>query len=197
MNDFWNQRFGGDEYAYGTQPNEFYKEQLEKLEPGKILFPAEGEGRNAVYAATQGWDVAAFDPSTEGKRKAELLALSKNVSIEYLTSDYENIHFPEETFDCVVLIFAHMHPLKRNEYHKKLVSYLKPGGTLILEGFAKKQIFNKTGGPQNIDMLFSKEELENDFSGFSNLEITETEVNLDEGAFHRGTAAVIRVLGKK
>lgn len=197
MNDFWNQRFGGDEYAYGTQPNEFYKEQLEKLEPGKILFPAEGEGRNAVYAATQGWDVAAFDPSTEGKRKAELLALSKNVSIEYFTSDYENIHFPEETLDCVVLIFAHMHPLKRNEYHKKLVSYLKPGGTLILEGFAKKQIFNKTGGPQNIDMLFSKEELENDFSGFSNLEITETEVNLDEGAFHRGTAAVIRVLGKK
>lgn len=197
MNDFWNQRFGGDEYAYGTQPNEFYKEQLEKLEPGKILFPAEGEGRNAVYAATQGWDVAAFDPSTEGKRKAELLALSKKVSIEYLTSDYENIHFPEETFDCVVLIFAHMHPLKRNEYHKKLVSYLKPGGTLILEGFAKKQIFNTTGGPQNIDMLFSKEELENDFSGFSNLEITETEVNLDEGAFHRGTAAVIRVLGKK
>lgn len=197
MNDFWNQRFGGDEYAYGTQPNEFYKEQLEKLEPGKILFPAEGEGRNAVYAATQGWNVAAFDPSTEGKRKAELLALSKNVSIEYLTSDYENIHFPEETFDCVVLIFAHMHPLKRNEYHKKLASYLKPGGTLILEGFAKKQIFNKTGGPQNIDMLFSKEELENDFSGFSNLEITETEVNLDEGAFHRGTAAVIRVLGKK
>lgn len=197
MNNFWNERYSTVEYAYGTRPNEFYKKQLEKLNPGKILFPAEGEGRNAVYAAKQGWQVTAFDPSTEGKRKAELLALLNNVVIDYLISDYERISFPSESFDCVVLIFAHMHPFKRLEYHKKMVSFLKPGGTLILEGFSKRQIDYKTGGPLDIGMLFSKEELENDFSEFAKIEIAETNTYLDEGPFHQGTAAVIRVLGKK
>lgn len=197
MNDFWNERFGTEEYAYGTEPNQFYKEQLDKLNPGKILFPAEGEGRNAVYAATRGWEVSAFDPSIEGKRKAELLASNKKVQIEYLIDNYELVSFPLESFDCIVLIFAHMHPLKREEYHKKLSSFLKPGGTLILEGFSKKQINRNTGGPRDIDMLFSKEELESDFSSFSDLKIYETETVLNEGTFHKGISSLIRVLGKK
>ena len=197
MNDFWNERFGTEEYAYGTEPNQFYKEQLDKLNPGKILFPAEGEGRNAVYAATRGWEVSAFDPSIEGKRKAELLASNKKVQIEYLIDNYELVSFPLESFDCIVLIFAHMHPLKREEYHKKLSSFLMPGGTLILEGFSKKQINRNTGGPRDIDMLFSKEELESDFSSFSDLKIYETETVLNEGTFHKGISSLIRVLGKK
>ncbi|MEZ5105188.1 MAG: methyltransferase domain-containing protein [Draconibacterium sp.] len=197
MNNFWNERYNSDEYAYGTKPNQFYKEQLLNLNPGKILFPGEGEGRNAVYAAKQGWNVTAFDPSIEGKKKAELLAKSNNVSIQYLIDNYENINFPGKTFDCLVLIFAHMNPLKRNEYHKKLASYLKPGGVLILEGFAKKQIQNNTGGPKDVDMLFSREELRNDFSDFTSLKIIEMETILDEGAYHQGKSAVIRVTGIK
>jgi SAM-dependent methyltransferase len=197
MNDFWNERYSTVEYAYGIQPNQFYKEQLEKLPPGKILFPAEGEGRNAVYAAKQGWQVAAFDPSIEGKRKAETLASENGVSIDYRTDNYEFVDFAPESFDCIVLVFAHMHPLKRREYHQKLMSFLKPGGTLILEGFSKKQINNSTGGPRDIDMLFSKEELQSDFGSFSKLTISETDVQLDEGPFHQGTASVIRVIGIK
>ena len=197
MNQFWNERFATEEYVYGTEPNLFYREQLEKLNPGKILFPAEGEGRNDVYAAMQDWKVTAFDPSTVAKTKAENLARQKNVEIDYRIADYENVSFSKESFDCLVLIFAHMHPLKRKEYHKKLASFLKPGGTLILEGFSKKQIKNNTGGPRNVEMLFSEEELRNDFNFFSELSISETDVTLDEGAFHKGKASVIRVTGKK
>lgn len=197
MNQFWNERFDTKEYVYGTEPNQFYKEQLAKLSPGKILFPAEGEGRNAVYAATQGWQVTAFDSSSVAKTKAENLARQKNVKIDYRISDYENISFPKDSFDCLVLIYAHMHPQKRKEYHQKLASYLKPGGTLILEGFSKKQIENKSGGPRNVDMLFSEEELRNDFSFFSALYITETDIKLDEGTFHQGKASVLRAVGKK
>ena len=197
MNDFWNERFGTTEYAYGTEPNEFYKGQLAKLAPGKILFPAEGEGRNAVYAAKQGWQVTAFDPSIEGKRKAELLAKNNQVSIKYLIDNYEFVDFPIESFDCVVLIFAHMHPAKRKEYHQKLISFLKPGGTLILEGFSKRQISNNTGGPRDVEMLFSKDELEGDFNSLSELTMSETETVLNEGPFHNGIASVIRVLGVK
>lgn len=197
MNDFWNERFGTKEYAYGTEPNQFYKEQLERMTPGEILFPAEGEGRNAVYAATLGWKVTAFDPSIEGKKKAELLAAKNGVSIHYHIGKYEEVQFQKEQFDCIVLIFAHMHPSKRKEYHRKLATFLKNGGTLILEGFSKKQIHNNSGGPQNIDMLFSVEELKNDFQAFSNLKINEADTVLNEGPFHQGQASVIRAIGTK
>jgi 2-polyprenyl-3-methyl-5-hydroxy-6-metoxy-1,4-benzoquinol methylase len=197
MNDFWNERYATKEYAYGIEPNQFYKEQLEKLIPGKILFPAEGEGRNAVHAANKGWEVFAFDPSLEGKRKAEKLASENGVNIDYQIAGYENVHFKPHFFDCIVLIFAHTHPLKRTEIHQKLTSYLKPGGFLILEGFSKNQISYNSGGPRDVNMLFSKEELRSDFGLFSNLNIAETDIFLDEGPFHQGKASVIRVLGIK
>jgi len=197
MNDFWNKRFATKEYAYGEAPNNFVVEELEKLKSGKILFPAEGEGRNAVYAATQGWHVTAFDPSIEGKKKADFLAAKHKVEIDYQLAGYENVEFANESFDCIVLVFAHMPPTKRCEYHRKISSFLKPGGVLIHEGFSKDQIDRKTGGPQNIDMLFSQEELHNDFSEFTKLSIVETETTLDEGPYHQGMASVIRVLGKK
>lgn len=197
MSQFWNERFNSEEYVYGTEPNRFYREELKKLSPGKILFPAEGEGRNAVYAATKGWQATAFDSSSVAKTKAEKLARKKNVEIDYSVSDYENISLPKESFNCLVLIFAHMPPPKRKEYHQKMASFLKPGGTLILEGFSKKQIRNLTGGPRNVDMLFSEEELRNDFNFFSALRISETDVKLDEGTFHQGKASVLRVVGKK
>jgi SAM-dependent methyltransferase len=194
MNEFWNKRYATEEYAYGTEPNLFYKEKLELLVPGKILFPAEGEGRNAVFAAKLGWNVKAFDTSIEGKRKADELAAKNGVSIEYNILDYENMEYLPNSFDCIVLIFAHMHPLKRNDIHKKLISFLKPGGVVILEGFSKNQINNNTGGPRDINMLFSKEEMESDFDLFTKLTITETDIDLNEGQFHQGIASVIRVL---
>ena len=195
MNSFWNERYAVDAYVYGTEPNDFFKEELEKLTPGKILFPAEGEGRNAVFAATMGWEVTAFDSSTEGKKKAKKLAEVNGVNIQYEINDYDNIQFEPASFDCLVLIYAHMHPLKRKEYHKKLISFLKPGGKLILEGFSKKQIQNNTGGPRDVNMLFSTEELKSDFDGMARLSVEEITIILKEGQFHDGKADVIRIVG--
>ncbi len=197
MSNFWNERYANDEYVYGTEPNQFYKEEIKKLTPGKILFPAEGEGRNAVYAATQGWNVTAFDASSEGKRKAEKLASTRGVTIDYLISNYDDIQFTPALFDCIVMTYTHMPPLKRNEYHQKLISFLKPGGKLILEGFSKEQIENNTGGPKDINMLFSEEELKTDFKDLSHLFIEKTKVTLREGLFHQGESAIIRAVGTR
>lgn len=197
MNDFWNERYSTAEFAYGETPNQFIKQELEKLRPGKILFPAEGEGRNAVFAATLGCQVTAFDPSSEGKKKAELLAKKNNVQIEYLIDNYENVTFEKDYFDCLVLIFAHMHPLKRKEYHQKLITFLKPGGTLLLEGFSKTQMERNTGGPRNIEMLFSEDELRDDFSSLKNIALNEYHESLNEGAFHQGISSTIRLIGTK
>lgn len=197
MSSFWNERFGSEEYAYGEAPNQFVKQELSKLLPCKILFPAEGEGRNAVFAATLGWEVIAFDPSIEGKKKAVALAQQKGVNIDYLIDGYETVDFQKNSFDCIVLVFAHIQPEKRQEYHQKLISFLKPGGQLILEGFSKQQIKNDTGGPKNIEMLFSESELREDFQELNELNISETETLLNEGPYHQGKAWVIRAIGFK
>ncbi len=197
MNQFWNERFAAEAYVYGTEPNEFLREQLAQLQPGKILFPGEGEGRNAVFAAQMGWDVSAFDSSVEGQKKAERLANQKGVAIDYQLASYEEANYPDNSFDALVLIYTHIPAELRQKYHQKFVKYLKPGGKLILEGFSKEQINNNTGGPKNIDMLWSKDELSNDFNELVSLNTQLLETELDEGEFHRGKAAIIRAVGTK
>lgn len=197
MNEFWNKRYAAKEYAYGLEPSKFFKEQIQNVKPGKILFPAEGEGRNAVFAAKLGFDVVAFDPSVEGRTKALQLADQLQVNIDYQIESYDSILLEENSFDWLVLISAHMPQHLRKKYHQKLLKFLKPGGTLILEGFSKEQIERNTGGPKDISMLFSKDELMTDFDLLSNMEISIKEVNLNEGLYHQGIASVIQLIGKK
>lgn len=104
---------------------------------------------------------------------------------------------PLESFDCIVLIYAHTPADKRHLFHKKVVGFLRPGGTLILEGFSKEQFIRNSGGPKNINMLFSEEELLEDFKELKEIKIESLETELDEGTFHCGTASVIRFIGKK
>lgn len=195
MIEMWNKRFAQDEYVYGKEPNVFFKEQLLRHPSGKILLPAEGEGRNAVFAAKMGWNVDAFDTSIEAKKKAERLAQENNVQIKYHLYSYEEADYKANSFDLIALVYAHSSNRKQN--HQRLIKFLKPGGIIILEGFSKKQINNSTGGPRNAEMLFSKEELEDDFNTLSELLFTESDIDLDEGEHHNGTASIIRLIGKK
>lgn len=195
MIEMWNQRYAQEIFVYGTEPNEFFKTQLSGLPKGKILLPAEGEGRNAVFASEMGWEVVAFDSSSAAKEKAEKLMKQKNVQFEYLIESFEAFEYHENSFDVIVLIYAHT--FNRKDNHQKILSFLKPGGILILEGFSKKQIRFNSGGPRNIDMLFSADELKSDFSEFTQMDIDELEIELQEGPLHIGEAAVIRAIGKK
>lgn len=197
MSEFWNDRFAAEEYVYGTEPNAFFRQELNKLTAGTILLPGEGEGRNAVFAAQNKWQVTAFDTSTEGKKKAEQLAHTRQVKIEYQLDSYDTIQLEPEAFDCVGLIFTHMSLPQRQSFIQRLKVALKAGGTVILEGFSKSQIHNNSGGPRDIDLLFSKEELQADFAGFAKVNITEADVELDEGPFHKGKAHVIRLVAVK
>ncbi len=197
MKEFWNERYAKESYVYGTSPNAFFKKQLSQLDAGKILLPAEGEGRNAVYAAEQGWEVYAFDYSHEAKQKANKLSKKRGVSIHYEVASFDEISFKPDYFNCIALFFVHVHPDDRKTYHKKVVEWLKPGGSLLLEGFSKEQINKPSGGPKNIDMLFSEEELTDDFKTLSRLEIDELIIHLDEGNFHNGESSVIRIKGIK
>lgn len=203
MLEMWDKRYSENGFAYGTRPNEFFKDTLNEYQlSGKLLLPAEGEGRNAVYAALKGFDTTAFDISNEGKKKALRFAKTANVSIEYEVGDFLKMDFEENSFDVAALIYAHFPPNILSTYHKKIGSLIKPGGILILEGFSKNNLplrekNPKIGGPNKLEMLFSVESIKNDFPDFEILALEEVETELQEGNYHNGTAKLIRFIGKK
>lgn len=203
MENIWDTRYKQDAYVYGTLPNAFFKDTMDRYKPtGKLLLPAEGEGRNAVYAAKKGLNVYAFDTSIEGKNKAIKLAERHNVTINYEVGDFFNLKLVTMTFDVAALIFAHFTTDIVSDYHKKISDLLKPNGLLILEGFSKNHIeFQKVnpnaGGPKNVEMLFSKEMIARDFPNFEVLKLEEVEDTLEEGEFHKGKVKLIRFIGRK
>lgn len=202
MRQKWDERYKAQEFAYGKEPNVFFSEWLRKFEPGSILMPADGEGRNGVFAASLGWKVTSFDLSVEGQSKALQLAKENRVTLEYIVGDLEQLEFQREKFDAIGLVYAHFAGEKKSACHKKLSDYLSPGGIIILEAFSKRHVhFNKldpkVGGPTEIDMLHSKEEIMADFENYEVLVLEETEILLNEGKYHIGTGAVIRFVGRK
>lgn len=200
--DRWDERYRNDEFAYGEQPNNFLKEQLDLLDAGTILFPAEGEGRNAVYAARLGWTVSAFDISIEGKNKALRLAKANQVTIDYQVGALQSMSYGYEQFDAIALIYAHFPADIKSMYHKMLDKYLRKGGLVIFEAFSKKHIDyiaenEKVGGPKDIAMLFSVEEIKTDFENYEIIVLEEKVIELSEGLFHNGKGSVIRFVGRK
>ncbi|MEI6436557.1 MAG: class I SAM-dependent methyltransferase [Bacteroidota bacterium] len=195
--EIWNTLYRADEYVYGKLPNEFFRSELDKLAVGKLLLPAEGEGRNAVYAAARGWDVRALDQSEEGQKKALLLAQETGVKISYDISDILTADFHTDEFDAIALIFVHLPSLNRVGFHHQVSRWLKPGGTLIIEAFSKEQANFTSGGPKDPDMLFSSESLADDFKSLKILMNNKLMVFHNEGAFHRGEASVIRLIATK
>lgn len=203
MKEFWNERYASAEYAYGKAPNEFFKSCLDKQTPiGKILLPGEGEGRNAVYAAQKGLDVFAYDFSEEGKRKAQALAEAAGVSIHYDVCDFSQAQIAQNSYDTAALIYAHFPADILDACYEKVAKALKPGGILILEGYAKtnlplKQANPKIGGPGDVRMLFTVEQITDLFKEIEPLQAEETEIYLKEGLYHEGRGRVIRFEGRK
>lgn len=198
MSDFWNERYADEKYAYGIQPNQFLVEMITKLPTqGKIVFPAEGEGRNAVFAAKNGFEVFAFDTSIEGKKKADKLANDQGVKIDYRVGILEELDFEPASFDGAVFIYSHFPKAIRATIHKQIEELLKPNGVLIFEAFSNEQLQYPSGGPKDIEMLFSEEEIKEEFKNIE-FDFLKTEIiELNEGPFHQGKGSVVRFIGKK
>jgi 2-polyprenyl-3-methyl-5-hydroxy-6-metoxy-1,4-benzoquinol methylase len=196
-NEFWDKRYSEKNFAYGKKPNQYFKQKIDELKPGKLLLPGEGQGRNAVYAAKLGWRVTAIDLSEAAKQRALEFAKENNVKIEYYVTPLEKFNFSENEFDAAALVFTHFPPGVRYEIHSLIIKSLKPGGVLIIEAFSKKQINNTSGGPKDLASLNSINELSEDFKDLNILESIEMQVNLNEGPYHQGKADVIRMIVKK
>jgi SAM-dependent methyltransferase len=197
MKSFWNERYDSKEYIYGKEANVFFAEQLGLLTVGEVILPCEGEGRNAVYAASLGWKVNAFDSSEYGKAKALQLVFENKVSINYDIDDATNISYPENSVDVVALIYAHFPVNIRKQIHQKTINWLKLGGKILIEAFNPLQLQNNSGGPKDHAMLYTIDMLKEDFEGLTINLLEYNETILNEGTYHNGKANIIRFIGTK
>jgi len=197
MKEFWDNRYSDEAFIFGVKPNEFFKSQIELLTPGKLLLFGEGEGRNAIYAASLGWDALALDWSEKAKEKALALARRNNVLFRYEVGNFLDIHVEHYSFDAVALIYIHLAEVERELLHKKAITSLKRGGTIILEAFDKDQLGKSSGGPKNLEQLYSLENIVNDFQDLDFKYFAKESIQLDEGNGHLGEASVIRFAGIK
>lgn len=203
LKEMWDAKYADLVYAYGIGPNKFLKEVINnKKITGDILFAAEGEGRNAVFAASKGLNATAFDISTEGKKKALQLAKHRKVEIDYQVGDLLELPLLNKKYDCAAFIYAHFPPDLLSKYHKIIGDLIKPGGLVILEGFCKEHLAYReydsaVGGPNKLELLFDKDSIRDDFSDFEILQLKEVEVELSEGVFHNGIGKVVRFIGRK
>jgi len=193
----WDERYSEPGFAYGTDPNEFLASVIDKIPLGKILSLAEGEGRNAVYLASLGYQVTGVDGSEVGLRKAEELATERGVIITTLPADLSSFEIEPEQWDGIIACYCHLPSAIRIPLHRAAVRGLKPGGVFVLEAFSKEQLAYDSGGPQSLDMLMSLAELKQELAGLEFVHAVRIEREVREGSGHTGLASVVQILGVK
>ncbi len=197
--DRWNERYSAPDYIFGTAPNAFLAAHAKLFGRGRrALCVADGEGRNSVWLAEQGLEVTAFDFSPVAVDKARRLAAQRGVIVRYEVSGVYEWRWPVAAFEVVAAIFVQFaDPPMRSFMFDRMTRALVPGGLLLIEGYTPKQLEVATGGPKQLDQLYTEELLRASFPGFEVLELRQYEAELDEGSRHRGPSAVIDLVARK
>jgi SAM-dependent methyltransferase len=195
--EMWDQRFDSPEYLYGKQPNDFLKSNYKIIPIGKVLCLGEGEGRNSVFLAKQGYKVTALDYSFTGLKKTESLAKENQVEIELIHADITTYEFFDNAWQGIVSIFCHIRKDFRKEVHQKIVQSLKKNGVYLLEGYSPNQLKYATGGPKHLDLLMELEEIKKEIHGLNIQMAQEITREILEGKLHKGLGSVIQIIGKK
>lgn len=197
MTNMWHERFSAEEYVYGKEPNGFVVEAAELMPKGKVLCIAEGEGRNAVYLASLGFDVTAWDFAEAGLEKTRQLAIEKGVNVKTEYRDLAEVIWESEQWDAIIQIFGHFPSEVMDRTLSGIKKGLKPGGYYVSELYSKEQLKYGTGGPPNEAMLVNPKEMLEQFEGYFIKHFHVGEVNREEGKLHTGTAHVVQSMFQK
>ncbi|MBL0089478.1 MAG: class I SAM-dependent methyltransferase [Ideonella sp.] len=195
----WNKRFEGDGFIFGQEPNEYLRAQAGGLPPGgRALCVADGEGRNSVWLARQGWEVDAFDLSEVGVAKARQWALQAKVAVNYHVADGDQWAWPQAHYDLIAAIFVQFaDPPMRERLFAHIVRALRPGGLLVLQGYTPKQLDYKTGGPPILSHLYTEPMLREAFAALAIEQLRVYETDLSEGTQHHGRSALVGLVARK
>lgn len=196
--DMWNKRFSTPDYVFGEEPNAFLVSQAALLGTGHALALADGEGRNSVWLAQQGFSVDAFDFSAPAVEKAKALAAKHQVQVNFTCTDWQSFDWKPASYDLVAgVFFQFATPAERAELFEKIKHSLKPGGTVLIQGYGKNQLNFKTGGPDKLEHLYDEDLLRQAFAGFD-VQVCETyETTIHEGAGHSGMSALVGFVARK
>ena len=196
--EMWNKRFSTPDYVFGEEPNAFLVSQAARLGKGHALALADGEGRNSVWLAKQGFTVDAFDFSPPAVEKAKALAAKHNVNLNFSCNAWQSFDWPTARYDLVAgIFFQFATPEERAELFEKIKQSLKPGGVLVIQGYGKNQLAFKTGGPDKLEHLYDEDLLRQAFAGFE-VQVCETyETSITEGAGHSGMSALVGFVARK
>lgn len=198
MKDVWNSRYSGDEFYYGTHPNDFLVEQVAQIPAnGKVLCLAEGEGRNAVYLAKQGFNVTAVDISETGLEKTKTLANLNGVSVNVVCADLAEYQLGSHQWDAIVSIWCHLPSQIRRSVYGQVAKSLVQNGVMILEAYRPEQLQFKTGGPSNPDFMPTLKNLQAELVDLNITFAQEIDRHVSEGKGHQGLSAVVQVVAKK
>jgi 2-polyprenyl-3-methyl-5-hydroxy-6-metoxy-1,4-benzoquinol methylase len=197
MNE-WDDRYDVEHYRYGTEPNDFIEDSVPQyLESGaSILCLGAGEGRNAVWLASTGYQVTALDYSEVGLEKLQRLASDRGTTVQTILQSVTDFE-PDEAFDGVVMTFLHLPPDDREAAHRTAQSALKPGGYIFLEAFTPEQLNYESGGPPSEEMLYTETILSDDFGGLETVHLESKLREIDEGPGHAGEGSVVQYIGRK
>lgn len=195
----WNRRFEAPGYLFGTEPNQWLRAHAGVWQPGqRVLSVADGEGRNSVFLAQRGLVVDAFDIAEAGVAKARALAAERGVEVNFAVADCDGYAWRDAAWDGVAAIFIQFaDPALRARLFARIVAALKPGGTLVLQGYTPKQLEYRTGGPGVLANLYTSAMLREAFAALEIVELREVEAEVDEGPGHRGMSALVGMVARK
>lgn len=193
----WDEKYDLDEYLFGTEPNQFLADSYGAIPKGEVLCLADGEGRNSVFLAQQGYRVTAVDISLVGLEKAKRLAEKNKVSVNFVHADLQEYPLGENCWDGIVSIFCHTPVSLREKIHSDVVTGLKSEGVFLLEAYTPEQLKHGTGGPQAEELLMTSASLTDELKGLHIEHLQELERYVKEGIGHDGHSAVVQLCARK
>ena len=197
MMSFWDDRYRREDYAYGTEPNDFLRGEAARIPAGRVLCLADGEGRNGVFLASLGHAVTSVDLSAEGLRKAERLARQRGVTLDLVQADLAEYDLEANAFSGIVSIFAHLPVAARKRLYTQIPRALVAGGAFVLESYRPEQLAFATGGPRDAALLPTLVELTTELAALELVVARDTEREIHEGTFHDGQSATVQIVAVK
>ncbi|MBN9480377.1 MAG: class I SAM-dependent methyltransferase [Bordetella sp.] len=197
--EYWNTRYDREDYLFGEAPNAFLAAQVDRLRPDMTaLSIADGEGRNGVWLAQQGLAVVTTDIAPRAVEKALALAQRRGVTIDARLADLETWDWPEAAFDLVVAVFIQfVGPAERDQLFARIKGALKPGGLILLQGYRTEQLAYGTGGPGQVENLYTEALLRDAFGDCDILHLESHDTHISEGVGHAGKSALIDLIARR